>query len=127
MSENQVEKFMRLLNISEAEAKQLVEDDKAIDKGQRMPFDLSKEEEKAAKKFANVTTKKQPTVYKFEKKHKENPTKAALIAKIAEFLKQNGENLCENVKITNKERQISFSIADENFELTLVQKRKIKN
>jgi hypothetical protein len=29
----------------------------------------------------------------------------------------------ENVEITNKERQISFSIGDQKYELTLVQKR----
>ena len=76
-----------------------------------------------AKKMANAGTKK-PTVYKFDtkdKKRKENPTKAGIIEYLSECLKD-----YDNVVISNKERQITFSTAGENYELTLVQKRKPK-
>ena len=82
-----------------------------------------------AKKMANAGTKK-PTVYKFdtkEKKRKENPTKAGIIAELAKFLEENSGNACENVEITNKERQIAFKIGENDFELTLVQKRAKKS
>lgn len=127
--ETQVHKLMRILGISEEEALQVIADDKAIDRGERMSFDLPIELEKEAKKLANVTTRKTPTVYNFDtskKKRKENPTKSGIISEIAKFLEEKSENACENVKITNAERQISFTIGENSYEFTLVQKRKPK-
>lgn len=121
MAETQVERIMRSLGVTEAEAKLIAEEDKAIDRGERMDFDLSPEAEKAAKKMANVGTRKTASE-PVERKRKENFTKANVISEVAKFL----ENLGENVQITNKERQISFSIGSEDFEFTLVQKRKPK-
>ena len=129
MAESQKEKLMRILGCTEEEALDIIANDKAIDQGKRVEFDLDPEREKMAKKMANVGTKK-PTVYKFdtkEKKRKENPTKAGIIAELAKFLEENSENACENVEITNKERQIAFKIGENDFELTLVQKRAKKS
>lgn len=130
-TETQVHKLMRILGISEEEALQVIADDKAIDRGERMSFDLPIELEKEAKKLANVTERKRkaPTVYNFDtskKKRKENPTKSGIISEIAKFLEEKSENACENVKITNAERQISFTIGENSYEFTLVQKRKPK-
>lgn len=129
MAETKKEKLMRILNITAEEAEDVIAMDKAIDKGERVPFDLSPEKEKEAHKFANAGTRKAPTAFKLDatgKKRKENPTKAAVIAEIAKFLTENSENACENVNITNKERQIAFKIGENDYELTLVQKRKPK-
>lgn len=133
-SEKQIEatiqKHMKLLNCTREEAIDIIEQDKAIDKGERTSFDLDPEHEKMAKKFANAGTRKAPTVFKFdtsEKKRKENPTKAAIIAELATFLTEKSENACENVEITNKERQIAFKVGENLFELTLVQKRAKKS
>ena len=120
MAETQVEKIMRCLDCTEEEALNVIECDKAIDKGERMSFDLDPETEKEAKKFANVGTRKTNGT-KTERKRKENPTKATLISEIADFLTKNGY---ENVAILNKERQISLKVGENSFELTLVQKRK---
>ena len=130
MANAKVENLMKCLNCTEEEALDVIASDKAIDQGKRVPFDLDPEKEKMAKKFANAGTRKAPTVYKFDtkdKKRKENPTKAAIIAEIAKFLSENSENACENVEITNKERQIAFKIGENDFELTLVQKRAKKS
>ena len=113
---------MRLLKCSEDEAKQIIADDKAIDRGERMAFDLSKEEEKQAMKYANTGTRKTSET-KTERKRKENPTKGAVITEIAKFLAENGY---EMVNVTNAERQIAFKIGENDYELTLVQKRKPK-
>ena len=123
---------MRVLDVSAEEADEILKADKAIDRGERVPFDLSPEQEKMAKKFANVDTKqrKKPTVYNLDargKARKENPTKASIIAELAKFLTENSENACEMVEITNKERQIAFKIGENAYELTLVQKRKPKS
>ena len=119
----QLERIMKTLNCSKEEAEQILADDRAIDRGERMEFDLSPEAEKQAKKYANTGTRKTEGV-KTERKRKENPTKAGVIAEIAKFLAENGY---EMVEITNKERQIAFKIGENAFELTLVQKRKAKS
>lgn len=123
MAEPQIQRIMRSLNCSQEEAMEILLADKAIDRGERMEFDLSPEAEKQAKKFANTGTR-QTNGQKTERKRKENPTKAATIAEIAQFLTENGY---EMVEITNKERQIAFKIGENVYELTLVQKRKPKS
>ena len=105
---------MRSLGFSEEEIADIVKSDAAIDRGERVAFDLSPEKEKEAKKFANAGTRKAPTVYKLDnaegkRSRKENPTKAAIIAELAKFLTETSENACEMVEITNKERQITLS------------------
>lgn len=131
IDENQITRIMSGLKCGRDEAIEIFLSDKAIDRGERMPFDLDPETEKMAKKFANVQErkKKAPTVYNFDtstKKRKENPTKSGIIAEIAQFLQEKSENACENVIITNAERQISFTIGENTYEFTLVQKRKPK-
>ena len=124
--EAQVRKMMYLLKISEEEAKQLIADDKAIDQGKKMDFDLPPDKLKIAREYTKSGTRKAPTVYNFdtsERKRKENPTKASIIAELAKFLQEASENDCKEVNITNKERQIAFAIGDTRYELTLVQKR----
>lgn len=121
-----VKHHMKVLDIPEAEAIQLVMDDKAVDKGEKL-FELSAEQKKVAKKYAGTGTKKR-TVYKFDtaKKKKENPVKQKIIAEIGRFLNENSEICAEMVQITNAERQIAFKIGENDYELTLVQKRKAK-
>lgn len=129
MAESQKEKLMRILECTAEEADDIIKSDKAIDQGEKMDFDLSPEKAKIAQKYAKTGVRKKPTVYNFDtssKKRKENPTKAAIIAELAKFLVENSENACTDVNITNKERQIAFSIGSEQYELTLVQKRKPK-
>lgn len=117
--------IMKNLGLTKEEADELLKADKAIDKGEKMPFDLTKEQQEIAKIFTKTgtKTKKAPTVYKFEKKKTENVPKAELIKKLEELLNNEG---FINVKIVNAERLISFSNGENNFEITLTQKRKPK-
>jgi hypothetical protein len=131
MSIAQKKRIMEALHCSEAEAEQIMADDKAIDRGEKMPFDLDAEAEKVARKFAHTGTRKSPTAYKLDntggkRSRKENPTKASIISELAKFLEHDSENACVEVDITNKERQIAFKIGENSYELTLVQKRKPK-
>lgn len=131
LEQNQIAKLMHILDCSEEEAKQIIADDKAIDRGEKMPFDLDADKEKIAKQYTKTGTRKAPTVYKLDneggkRSRKENPTKAGIIAELAKFLEEQSENACVNIEITNKERQIAFTIGENNYELTLVQKRKPK-
>lgn len=118
---------MRILKVDEAEAEEIIAFDKAIDRGERTAYDLDPEAEKMAKKMANVRNHSTTGAYDFSKrKRKENPTKQSIITELAEFLKEHSENACEDIEITNKERQIAFRIGENMYELTLVQKRKPK-
>ena len=122
------EEIMQALGVSEEEALEIIEFDKAVDRGERTEYDLDPDKEKEAKKMANVKNHRTTGVYNLNKRErKANPTKASIIAEIAQFLAENSENACENVNITNKERQIAFRIGENDYELTLVQKRKPKN
>ena len=127
---------MRKLGLSEQEIAELIAYDNDVEKGKKTEYDLTDEQAKIAKEFTKAgtrkTAQKAPTVYKLDntdgkRSRKENPTKGSIIAEIAQFLAEKSENACENVEITNKERQIAFKIGDNSYELTLVQKRKPKN
>lgn len=125
-TEKQLAAF-RKLGCTEEEIAEALAADAAIDRGEVMEWDLSPEEHKKAMKTANATEHKKPTNYKFDQRpRKENPTKAAIIAEIADFLREKSENATQNVVITNKERQIAFTIGENAYEFTLVQKRKPK-
>lgn len=131
MSIAQKKRIMEALHCTEEEAEQIMADDKEIDRGKPMPFDLTADQEKIARKYAKTGTRKAPTVYQLDNKggkrsRKENPTKASIISELAKFLKDDSENACVDVEITNKERQIAFKIGENSYELTLVQKRKPK-
>jgi capsular exopolysaccharide synthesis family protein len=65
--EKQIEHIVDSLGCSIAEAKQIIEDDSKIDKGQEVNFGLSKEEEKRALKLANVREHKKPMVLNLTK------------------------------------------------------------
>ena len=119
--QKQIEKQMAILKCDYDEALEIVLDDLAIDKGERMDFDLSPEEEKKAKKYANVDTHKQKKTVKREPKP--NELKEAIVAEVAKFLAESGTNGYENVVISNKSRQISFKIGEKSFDFTLVEHR----
>ena len=122
--QNRIDELVDLLGCSIVEAQQIIEDDKKIDKGERVAFDLSKEDEKKALKLANVKEHKKSAVYKFEKRErKADTTKEGVIEQIANFLQENGY---ENVEITNKSKLIAFRIGEDDYELNLVRKRKKK-
>ena len=112
----------------DVEAQDILAYDKAVDAGQKTPYDLPPDKEKAAKKYAHAGTRKAPTAYKFTKRErKPNATKGGIIAELADFMEKHSNFEVYNLAITNKERQISFMVGGETFELTLVQKRKPKS
>ena len=115
-----VKEIMRLLDCTEEEALDVIRTDEIIDKGGRTEYDLPIAEEKAALKIGRIDERKAKSAdNKRGKVRAENPTKSGIIAEIAEFLTEKSQFACENVEITNKERQIAFKI-------TRVQKRKPK-
>jgi hypothetical protein len=112
----EVQKIMKALGLSEQEAKEMLEADRKIDKGEKL-FELTPEQEKASKKARSTGTKK-PTVYNFDtakKKRKECPDKQHLVNLLAEALGTE----CQNIEVTNKERELTFEFNGIGYRLTL--------
>lgn len=128
MDENRISELMKTLDLTRDEAIELIRDDEQVDKMgmKQVDDDLTEEQKKAIKKAKGGVRAVNAYGKKVMRERKENPTKASLIAEIADFLQKNSENAIENCEITNKERQIAFKIGENSFELTLVQKRKPK-
>lgn len=111
----QIQKMMKNLGLTEQEARELLADDAKVDRGEKMAFDLTLEQEKNAKK-ARATGTKKPTAYKFEKrKRKENSEKRGIL----EVLYELALNRWENAELVNPERQVDFHIGGNHYSLTL--------
>lgn len=120
----EVKKLMEILNISEAEAQQVIADDKAIDRGERMDFDLSPAEEKNARKYAKVGKGEQKS--KRNTARKPDEEKIFLIETLHNFLFENEEIGTKNVVIVNKNNEISFSLGENEYSIKLTKHRKAK-
>lgn len=124
--ETQKEAIMRILGVSSEEADQILADDKEIDRGKKMDWDMSDAEHRKAMKNTNADEHKKPKE-PVKRERKANPTKGGIIAGLATFLTENAAFNTQNVQIANPERTVTFQIGDNSFELTLIQKRKPKN
>lgn len=116
----QIEKMMKNLGLTEQEARELLADDAKVDKGQKMAFDLTPEQEKNAKK-ARATGTKKPTTYKFEnRKRKENPEKRDIMTWILDLFKGlTTDGLVTDAELVNPERQVDFHLNGNHYSITL--------
>lgn len=117
--ELEIKKQMRANRCSYEEARQLVFDDMEVDKGNPLPWDLTKEEKANQKKALSTGTRKQKEPVKRTKK--ENACKKSIIDEIVAMLNENDRY--SEITVVNEERQVAFTVGDSKFELTLVQKR----
>lgn len=128
--EDAIARIMKGLDCSRKEAEVIWKEDDKINhmKDSEVTADLTKEQKEVSKKMRGTGTRKAPTVYDFKtRERKSNPTKAGVIAELANFLSEKSEYAVEDLEITNKERMIAFRIGEERFEVTLTQKRKPKS
>lgn len=124
---------MRRQKYSDAQIEEMLEDDKAVDRGESLPWDMSKEDHRKAMKYANVdehkkpAEKKKPATYNWDttdKPKKQNITKEGLVSALAQFLRDNTELACESVEITNKQGKVEFTVNGTAFTFSLTQHRK---
>lgn len=113
MDEKLIAKHMKLLGCSREEAIQLIEDDKRIDKGEKL-FELDPELEKSAKKARQADRKVSTTPVKREKKAK--PEKAEICSAMMDGLKSLG---VDDFNITNAEREFLFVHNGTKYKVTL--------
>lgn len=108
------EDLMRILDITEAEAEDIIKSDEEIDRGAKL-FELTDEQKKAEKVARNTGTRnqKQKTV----REKKANPQKQELINDIAEMLKHK-QGITE-FKIENAEREILFHFNGVKYKIVL--------
>lgn len=110
----EVENIMQLLGCSEEQAKQVIEDDKRIDKGEKL-FELTAEQQVVAKKYRQGDRK--PTVYNFNtRERKADNDKRELIALLNATLDEVAT--CEPT-VTNPERQIDFLYKGKKYRVVL--------
>ena len=107
--EELIQNHMRILGISREEAIQLIEDDKRIDRGEKL-FELPPELEKGAKKARCVASAdRKKSTAKREKKVDDD--KRHLINHFTEGL--------ENVNVINPEREFEFFYNDKKYKIVL--------
>lgn len=111
--EEKIQKLMKSLNISREEAMQVIEDDKAIDRGAKM-FELDPELEKGAKKARQAERKVSTTPAKREKKAK--PEKAEICSAMMDGLRELGVG---EFTINNPEREFVFTHNGTKYKVTL--------
>ena len=120
--------IMRVLDLTYEEAVDLLKCDRAIDKGEHMDFDISKEQEKEVRKMLKHETMSGARTFekrpKQPKEKKINEPKKAFIEDLVAWLGESEDYA--NIEIVNAERQVKFTIGEDTFELTLVQKRRPK-
>jgi len=110
--ENQIA-AMRKLGMTDEEIAQVLQDDKRIDKGEKL-FELSKEQQKNVKQAKNIGTH---TVYNFQKKErKKDVDKQKIMQCLNEALNQIADN---TIEITNIEREIAFLYNNKKYKIVL--------
>lgn len=123
-----INQLMKSLGCTEEEAIQIIKDDEDIDKGLAKDFDLSKEQEKASKKYRSTNQRKKSNK-PIKRERKPNKFKQFIIRELVKTLERLEliEIEAESIQIKNYEREISFTnMNGDSFSLTLVQHRKKK-
>lgn len=116
-----IEELAQRLNISVDEARQVQEDDKRIDRGEKL-FELPPELEAGAKKARQTGTRK---VTEVKRERKPDEDKRELIQYLESSLEDAYPDLdLGNITITNPEREMEFTYNGKKYRLTLACPRK---
>lgn len=128
---------MRKLDCTLDEALDIWAEDNAIDRGEKTDFDLTPEQQKNVKQYIKA---KKPPCYSMENAAKKraprkpNDEKRSIITSVKNALDDFHQILeedepaasVENIEITNVEREITFTIGENEYSLTLTCHRKPK-
>lgn len=112
-----VAKLMEKLGITEAEALEIIDADKRIDKGEKL-FELTAEQEQASKQARQADSK--PREKKITKERKVDNDKREIIQVIDDALC----DLVDNVEVVNPEREIVFHFNERKYKIVLSAPRK---
>ena len=126
MNEKTIADYMKRNKCSREEAIELIEYDTAVANDEETEYDLTPEQKQNVQEMnKKVEHKKLSNIHR---ERKPNELKEAIVVELANFFKEEAQGqMYENVQITNKNRMISFSVGEKNFEVTLIEKRPPKN
>ena len=119
--EDRIKAVMLAANCSYEDAVQVIEDDEAIDKGERLDWEPTVEEEKEMRKATRLKVDRKPSGERKPREREADNVKREIVAKVAEAMGQ-----YENVEIANVEREVTFVIDGAEYSLTLTKHRKSK-
>ena len=106
----QLQRIMKGLGCDAEEAKRILEDDKRIEKGEKL-FELNAEQEKASKTARQVA--RAPGVYQFQKRERKADTdKSQILQNLMSAVNAD----CE---IVNPEREFLFTLDGRKYKVTL--------
>lgn len=116
MAYNEKQKMaLRKMGLTEDEIKQAELDDEAIDKGKRLDWEPSVEEEREMRKLTKPKTERKKTSVKREKIADE--TKLKIMELVAQALAE------YDVSVANPETQLDFSVGTDTYSLKLTKHR----
>lgn len=118
---DRVKEIAKILDITEEEARRVLEDDKRIDKGEKL-FELTDEQKKAEKKYKNVGYKVQ-TVDAYGRKRerikKVATDKLEIVQLLINCLQSNGFR----IETLNPERELFLYKNDKKYKIVLSEPR----
>lgn len=128
MSKGKIELLMEKLDLTEDEAIQLMADDKAIDKGEKL-FELSQEGKQVEKQMRQADRAVNAYGKKVQRERKADDDKRFLIDTfvwaLTTDIEHSGDNVyAENVNIINPEREVEFTYNGKKYKIVLSAPRK---
>ena len=114
-----IKTLMEVLDISEDEAKQLIADDEAIDKGEKL-FELSQEGKQVEKKMRQADRKVDAYGKTTKRERKADEDKAFLLNELFKAILP----ICDTYEIANGEREFSFTYHEKKYKVVLSAPRK---
>lgn len=124
MTEKEKQRILKAnmaLGMTKEEAEKALADDIAIDKGQRLEWEPSLEEEKAMRKATKLVVPREKKA-KGTRTKKVDEDKKNIISLIASTITEN----YENVNIVNDECQVDFELNGQSFSVKLTKHRATK-
>lgn len=114
-----IKTLMEVLDITEDEAKQLIADDEAIDKGEKL-FELSQEGKQIEKKMRQADRKVDAYGKATKRERKADEDKAFLLNELFKAILP----ICDTYEIANGEREFSFTYHEKKYKVVLSAPRK---
>lgn len=114
-----IQKLMEVLDLTEDEAKQLIADDKAIDKGEKL-FELNADQKQVEKKMRQADRKVDAYGKTTKRERKADDDKAFLLNELFKAILPH----CETYEIANGEREFSFTYHEKKYKVVLSAPRK---
>lgn len=130
ISEEQITKMMKSLDLTREEAIELIKDDMEIDKMsvKECTSDMSEEQKKAAKAATITTGEKKKSSTPVKRERQKDEVKIEIISIVAQNLSRctfgDDLNSIEDISIVKPEKEITFTVNGEEYSITLTKHRK---